>query len=56
MKRKHAGRLQEAKSGKEYQKLTRRKMSFLEFMRGSPLVREKLEIERDKSADRDVKI
>jgi prevent-host-death family protein len=41
-------------SRKDYDKLARKKPSFVEFMRSSPLMGVELEIERDKSPVRDV--
>jgi prevent-host-death family protein len=38
----------------EYDRLRRRKPTFLEFMRRSPLVGHELEFERDRSPSRDV--
>ena len=39
-----------------YERLGRRKATFLEFMRGSPLVGVELNTERDKSLTRDVAV
>jgi prevent-host-death family protein len=40
-------------SQRDYERLTERKPSFVEFMRASPLVGVELEIERDTSPPRD---
>lgn len=43
-------------SAEEYERLTRKPQSFVEFMRGSPLVGAELHIERDTSPPRKVEL
>ncbi len=41
---------------KDYEKLSKRKPSFVDFMRQSPLVGVKLELSRNKTSSRDVEL
>ncbi len=43
-------------SVEEYEKMAKRKPSFVEFMEGSPWKGEELEIKRDKSKPRDIEL